>query len=356
VSSIAAMILGICGAWFVVARSSDLLAAIGSVASLGPVPLLAGLGLVILGVLNRGFQARAAHRLLAVPARLVPMIELSASSYATNKVVKSGGAAGVLPFVTDARRRGVSGARVCAAYVSMKLTETLSMCALIAAAVLASLALGGLAGAVLYGAVASLAYALIVSLAILVLASHRGLAEAVGCRMQRVARFVRARLHRPQPTPGLSIGHELMDAVGHLRADPGAAGPLFFTAVAGKFIGIACLALVFAGFGIKVGFVATVLIYMLTVMAAMVGPLPGGIGVAEASLAGLLVARGVAAPTAAAAVMAFRLLDLWLPVVAGVLGGLSHSRRTAGERGAPRHGCERDGAPALAPVAIPVSA
>ena len=214
--------------------------------------------------------------------------------------------------------------------------------------VLASVAAGGLAGPILYGAVASLAYALIVSLAIVVLTSHRGLAEAVGCRMQRVACFVRARLHRPQPMPGPSIRHELVDAVDRLRADPASAGPIFVTAVAGKLIGVASLALVFAGFGIKVGLVATVLAYMLTLMAAMVGPLPGGIGVAEASLGGLLVARGVPAPTAAAAVMAFRLLDLWLPLLAGVLGGLSHSRRTAGERGAPRRVRERNGVPALA--------
>ena len=62
-------------------------------------------------------------------------------------------------------------------------------------------------------------------------------------------------------------------------------------------------------------------------MAALVGPLPGGIGVADASLGALLIANGVSGPAAAGAVIAFRLLDLWLPLFVGAVAGAHHWHR-----------------------------
>ena len=349
-------ILGVSAAWFLLTRSGDLLAAVGSVASLGPAILPAGLGLVALGVINRGNQARVAHRLVGVPADLAPMVELSASSYATNKVVKSCGVAGLLPFLADARRRGHSRAKVAAAYVSMKLAETMSLCGLIALAVLGGIATGALHGAVLYGAIASLAYAAIITVALLVLGSSRSTADATVMLARRVSSRIRVLLHRPEREPRPSNGGEIVDALARLRSDPISGLPLLLTAVAGKIIGVACLALVLTGLGVGIGLPATVLIFTLTLMASMIGPFPGGIGVAEASLGALLVARGVPAPTAAAAVIAFRLLDLWLPLLAGVLGGLAHSRRVAAERDVLRCDDEFSTTPATFPIVLPVPA
>jgi uncharacterized membrane protein YbhN (UPF0104 family) len=331
VTRIAALILAVSGAWFLLTRSGDLLAAVGSVASLGPEILPIGLGFVAIGVVNRGNQTRQAFRLVGIPVGLAPMVELSASSYATNKVVKSCGAAGLLTFLADARRRGHSRAKVVAAYMSVKLAETIALCGLIAVAVLTGIATGALHGAALYAALASLAYAVVVSITLLVVASSRSTADAAGRLARRATSRIRVWLHRPEPDPGPSAGHELVDALARLRSDPISGVPLLVSAVAGKVIGVACLALVLTGVGAGIGLPATALLYTLTLMASMIGPFPAGIGVAEASLGALLVARGVPAPTAAAAVIAFRLLDLWLPLLAGALGALAHSRRASVE-------------------------
>ena len=294
--------------------------------------MAAALGLVALGILNRGSEARAAHRLLGLRVDLAPMVELSASSYATNKVVKSCGAAGLLPFLGEARRRGQSQAKVTAAYVSIKLAETISLCALIAGAVLVGIATGGLHGAVLYGAMASLVYALFVSGTLYVLASSPAAADAAASLLRRAIARCRSWLHRPQSDPAASAPHELVDALARLRSDPTSGIPLLLTAIVGKIIGVACLALILSGFGAGIALSDVLVLYTLTLMASMIGPLPAGFGAAEASLAALLMARGVPAPTAAATVIAFRLLDLWLPLLAGAWGGLAHSRRVAVER------------------------
>jgi uncharacterized membrane protein YbhN (UPF0104 family) len=230
--------------------------------------------------------------------------------------------------------------------MSMKLADTISLCVLIAVAVLASIAAGAVHGAVLYSALASLVFAVVVSGSLFVLASNRSTADAAQRLARRVTSRARVWLRRPTPDPGRTAGHELVDALARLRSDPTSGIPLLVSAVTGKVIGGACLALVLSGFGAGIALPTTALFYTLTLMASMIGPLPGGIGVAEASLGALLIGGGVPAPTAAAAVIAFRLLDLWLPLLAGALGGLAHSRRIAVEPSAASSGNEPRALPA----------
>jgi uncharacterized membrane protein YbhN (UPF0104 family) len=317
-------ILAAAAGWFLVAHASDLLPAIGKVAGLGPYVLPAALGLVVLGVLNRGLQARASYRLVELPATLGAMTELSASSYATNKVVKSGGTAGLMPYLAHADRNDHCRARVVAAYVSTKLAETVS--------VAVGAATGGLHGTALFGAIGSAGYALVVGVGVVALASRRSVVELFARVGRRIAARARTLLRRPHPEAGPSAAVELADALARLRSDPRAASPLLATAFVGKLLGFAGLCMVLAGLGIHLSLATTLLVYTLTLMAALVGPLPGGIGIADASLGALLIANGVAAPAAAAAVVAFRLLDLWLPLLAGGVawsGQLRRARRAA---------------------------
>ncbi len=325
-------LLVLAAGWFLVVHADEFLPAVGKVAGLGPAALPIGLAIVGIGVLNRGFQAHASFRLVELPARFGSMVHLSATSYATNKVVKSAGTAGLVPYLAHADRAGQSRARVAAAYMSTKVAETMSLCVLIAAAVVAGAATGGLHGTALFGAIASAAYAIVVGAAMIVIAGKRSFVEGIAATARRAAFSVRARFGRAQPAPGACAGHELACAMERLRADPRAAVPLLGTAFAGKLLGCAGLVLVLSGLGIHLALTETLLVYTLTLMAALVGPLPGGIGIADASLGALLVANGVPAPSAAAAVVAFRLLDLWLPLLVGAATGARQLRhhRAAG--------------------------
>ena len=312
-------LLALAAGWFLVVHGGDLLPAIGNVASMGPHVLPIALALVLLGVVNRGLQARASFRLVELPASLPTMTSLSAASYATNKVVKSGGAAGLVPYFAHADREGHCRARVAAAYIASKLAETISLVVLITAAVASSWAAGGLHGTALFGAVGSGIYALVVGIGVVLIASRRSIVERAARLGHAVTSRSRRLLGKPEPvrTGDASAAGELSDALGRLRRDPKAASPLVFTAVGGKLLGFAGLLLVLSGLGIHLSVATVLLVYTLTLMASLVGPLPGGIGVADASLGALLIANGVHAPMAAAAVVAFRLLDLWLPLLAG---------------------------------------
>jgi uncharacterized membrane protein YbhN (UPF0104 family) len=321
-------VLALAAGWFLVVHGGDLLPAIGRMASLGPYVLPLAFALLALGVVNRGLQARSSYRLVELPATLPAMTGVAASSYATNKVVKSGGTAGLVPFLSHADREGHCRARVVAAYMSTKLAETVSLCALITVAVAASAATGGLHGTALFGAIASAGYALVVGIGVVLVASRRSLLEALARFARAIADRGRRLTGRPVSPAGPSAAaSELADALGRLRRDPRAALPLVLTAIGGKLLGFAGLLLVLSGLGVHLGIATALLVYTLTLMASLVGPLPGGLGVADASLGALLMANGVSAPQAAAAVVAFRLLDLWLPLLAGGVAWSMHWRR-----------------------------
>ena len=93
------------------------------------------------------------------------------------------------------------------------------------------------------------------------------------------------------------------------------------------------LLLVVGGLGLAVDPISIAVIFVLGLAAAMLGPLPGGLGTTEASLAAMLGMVGVAASAAAGVVVAFRLFDFWLPTVFGfAVGACTSSRRTRATR------------------------
>ena len=205
--------------WFVVSHADDFLPALGKVVDLGPAALPIGLALVGLGVLNRGLQARASFRLVELDAPLAPMVKGSAMSYATNKVVKSAGASGLVPYLAHADRVGFPRARTTAAYLSGKVAETISLCLLVAVALTAGAATGSLHGGALYGAIGSGVYALVVGAGLVLVASRRSLVVTIADRSRQLRARVRTRFRRPARDVEGCAGHELACAMARLRAD-----------------------------------------------------------------------------------------------------------------------------------------
>ena len=288
-------VLAVFVGWFVVSHADDVLPALGKVVSLGPTALPVGLALVALGVLNRGLQARASFRLVELDAPFAPMVKLERDVVRHQQGGEVSRRIGPRA-VPRARRPGRHPrARTTAAYLSGKVAETISLCCLlVAAALTAGATTGSLHGGALYGAIGSGVYALVVG-AGLVLVAEPPLARRDDRRSLRAScgrGCATASAVRHREVEGCA-GHELACAMARLRADWRATTALLGTAVFGKLLGCAALYMVLTGLGIHLGLATTLLIYTLTIMAALVGPLPGGIGVADASLGALLIANGV---------------------------------------------------------------
>src|SRR5262249_52209407 len=123
--------------WFVVGSRHGLVGGLSAFASLGPGVVALALAVVALGIATRGVLAFVASRIVGVPTRLAPMVRLSAASYAAHKVTKSGGLAGLVPYVGDAHRRGHGVGPVLGAYVCMQAAGLEAMGALTTVALVA---------------------------------------------------------------------------------------------------------------------------------------------------------------------------------------------------------------------------
>lgn len=83
------------------------------------------------------------------------------------------------------------------------------------------------------------------------------------------------------------------------------------------FLECAALWLILQGLDAPTALRTATFSYAFASLAGAVSMLPGGLGVAEASLAGLLAGTGTALPAAAAATLLVRALTLWLAVLLG---------------------------------------
>ena len=108
----------------------------------------------------------------------------------------------------------------------------------------------------------------------------------------------------------LAPNWRMLGAVGYLGFDIAALGALF--AATGHPIPIDALVL-----GYIVGYLANLL------------PVPGGFGVLEGGLAGMLIAYGAPATQAAAAVVVYHAIAFWIPSLGGLIGYAFLRRREA---------------------------
>lgn len=304
-------------------------------AHLHPAAMLAGLVAVALGVVNRGAHAQAAYRLMALPARLLPMVELTATSYATNKLIKAAGVAGIAPFLTDARTRGHERDHVIGAYLCMSAAASLAQAVIVVGAVGVGSVSGVLGGAARPAAAAAIAYTVLTVGSLALVARNGRVVRSIAGRATLAVDRTRVRLGRGPTRPLRGHAGCLGSAVHAVRQRPAAVVRLVATALIGKLIGACTLAAVLAGLGVDLAVGTILVVYTLTLVASAAGPLPAGIGAAEASLGALLVGNGVDAETAAAAVVAFRLLDVWLPIALVPIGRLARSCGTTSRKTLP---------------------
>ena len=136
-------------------------------------------------------------------------------------------------------------------------------------------------------------------------------------RLGHAMQWLLVRLHRT-PKAGPPLAERLLSQRNLLRADLGRNWRRATLLIAGR-IGFDYLSLFAAlrAVGAHPNPALVLLAYSATTVIALVPLTPGGLGIVEASLSGLLVLAGVNAGSAVLATLLFRLASYWLPIVAG---------------------------------------
>jgi len=155
-------------------------------------------------------------------------------------------------------------------------------------------------------------FALFIVFSTVVLATERPLAE-----IGRAAQWLWNKVRRPRTRlTGLDL--RLLDQRNKIRAVLGQrwVEAVFFVAARLGFDYI-CLLCVLRAVGSRANPALVLLAYATTNVIALIPITPGGLGIVEASLSGMLVLAGVGAADALIATLGYRLASYWLPLPAG---------------------------------------
>jgi uncharacterized membrane protein YbhN (UPF0104 family) len=132
--------------------------------------------------------------------------------------------------------------------------------------------------------------------------------ESVGAQALRLAQRL---TQRPRGDPRMLV-EATMARVVELRLRGRSWAFVLFLATMNWVADIACLALAIVAVGSPVPWSRLILAWSVGVGAGSFGITPGGLGLVEAALSAALVAAGVHAPEAVAAVLLYRLISFWL--------------------------------------------
>src|SRR6185437_606201 len=151
-----------------------------------------------------------------------------------------------------------------------------------------------------------------------------GFVRALGTAAQWAVNLFE-RIRRKPRTSDLT--ERIMQQRDRVRDVLGAKWPWALVAVLSKYaLDFFALVAAVAASGLHARTLPVLLAYIVAGVLAMIPITPGGLGFVEAGLTATLVWAGVPAANATLAVLAYRLVSYWLPLVAGVAAAVVYQR------------------------------
>ena len=135
----------------------------------------------------------------------------------------------------------------------------------------------------------------------------------------RAAQWIWNKIRRPHP-PLTGLENRLLQQRNEIRGALGMEWKQIFLLVVGRLgLDYLCLLAALRATGSQPHVWLVLLAYSAAGIIALFPVTPGGLGIVEASLSGLLVLAGVSGRSAVVATLAYRLAQYWLPTVAGAV-------------------------------------
>jgi len=273
----------------------------------------------LLSVVNRGEMFRFAHRAVGLETGRRDMANVAAAAYALNKVAKTAGAGGVALFVRAGALRAHAAGTVAAAYMVGSVSAQIGLGVILAIACVSAVVTGAISSTWLGTVLGFIAYLILMMLVVLVASRSRERLQWLYDRGARIVSGVARRFGRRGPNGEGAVIDDFYDAVHSIRRRPASFWAAVGHASLDKMIGAMVLANALAAVGADISFASVLQAFAVALVAAMVAFVPGGLGAVEASMVAVLVSQGLDLPTAGAAVVIFRLIDLWVPLIIGTL-------------------------------------
>ncbi len=316
---------------FVIANRSDLPITIRAIRQSSPIFVAVGLFLSAVALANQIALHSAAQRAAGVDVSARELARPVAAAGFLNLVIKSGAMAGLAPLLAAAHKRRRDRAKTIAGYLLVNLIGHVAFTVALTGSLVVLIADGRFTK---IDAIATFVFVLLTSLQIFALVAalrSRSLLRKIYSFPQRVANVFSRRDRGLLDRRSFDSADELFDAAQRLRSGTRATIRVLFFAFGVEVIGMAQLWCVLRAVGQHPRLVVPIVAYAVSVLFAIVGFLPGGLGFVEAGLGAVLVSFGLTGTTAAAAVVLYRALELWIPLIVGALAahglaGHGHAR------------------------------
>ena len=275
---------------------------------------------VVAQTVSLGCYALLYRRVLAalgarVRFRLVADVVLA--TFFISHLTPFGSATGTLVNVNTLEADGVAAATTGEA---IGLTSLMSTVALIALFGIGFVATAGRHVSHTYLTIAGIALALVVAVlaVVLVIGAHPEIAGRAGRWAASVARHVRPSIDPEKVAETsrrlASLARSALTGRAFLASSALASADLLFDLLS--------LDLVFLALGYQPGFGPLAVAYAAANIASAIPVTPGGLGVIEVTLVAITVGFGAPRPTAVLAVIGYRIVNYWLPLIPGAIAYL----------------------------------
>jgi len=312
-------------AWLAGTGGPLLRQALAVMATVDPAAVLAIVGLEVGWAVALAQTGR--HAVLALGGRLGlgQALRISMAGFTVSRVVPGGGAAGGVFALHELRRVGNALPLATMATVTSWAASSAGLGLLVAGALAVTTAAGRPPPAASAPATIGLLALSAAGVLVLVVVRHPRACRAAVALVERL----RQRLPRRwRPRGGVPPHPAVCDPRALRRSVVWAAGA-WIVDIAALWTALAACGAPVAPHVLLVGYVVA------TVLNSAPEVTPGWIGVFEAAQAATLAALGVAAPTAVAGVLLYRLLSFWLPTAAGIAPAVVSLRAARSAAGTP---------------------
>ena len=320
------LVVSVAAAAFLWANRSDVPVATRILRHAHPGFIALGLVLVLVALINQTALHRAAQRATGLEPTFGELLRPIAAGGFLNLVIKSGAMAGMAPLLALATRRNRSRGRTIAGYLLVNVLGHLAFAAALCGSLIVLIVDGRFTRV---DAIATGVFALTTAMQLLLVAAavrSRTAIRRLYAIPHQLVRALRRREDRVEAQSSFEAADELFDSVQLFRKRPRAVMPAVGYALAVEMIGMTQLWCVLRALKIHPPLSVPVVAYSVSVLFTIVGFLPGGLGFVEAGLGAVLVSFGLTVPTAAATIVLYRLLELWIPMLIGAAAAHSVAR------------------------------
>jgi len=275
---------------------------------------------VIAQAISLGCYALLYRRVLASLGARVPFwmaARVTLASFLVSHVTPFGSATGTLLNVSTLEARGIAAATTSEAIGLTSLMSTVALISLFGAG-FAATAGRHLSSGYLTIAGVALGLVVLVLALVLVLGAHPDIAERAGRKAARLARHIRRSID-PEKTAQAS---KRLATLARSALTGRAFAESFGFAAADLLFDLASLDLMFLAVRYQPGFGPLAIAYAVANIASALPITPGGLGVVEVTLVAITVGFGAPRPTAVLAVVGYRIVNYWLPLLPGAVAYL----------------------------------